>query len=526
MSFLGSLIWRVKKGSSKGDASDGVELPKLASGKQIIQKKKASSTKSQEILYFDLFYQLSYMASISTAGISRDRIFEYSAQLSGKAAVYFKEIQRISVHLGYDYAEACRLEGESVDDEMIRTMLLRLSGSMSSGESEAEFFGREADIFGTSYGDQYERRLDALKLWTDAFSALIISAVLVIIIGVVSTMIYKTDQVFTIGLVGLTIGIAIAGAWLISLMSPKELVPLQQPSSKEQKQLRILMMVLIPSAVVAALLLLASKANMGWVMIICGLLIAPIGYVAVQDDRKISKRDGEIGAFLRSLGGVTTAIGATVTEGIARMDLRAMPVLREGTLKLKKRLEIGITPSLCWKRFVVETGSVLVNRSVGMFRDAMALGAAAEDAGKRASAYTVRLDLLRKRRRLITKPFGMLTFAMHGAVLLLLVFVSEVMTRFGSMILNIESDIPGSASSSSAIGGYFSFNFAGLQLLTSLLMPVIIILTVVNAVAPKVADGGHKCKLFYNLAITMCMSGACLLTVPYLVSIIFGSVGG
>ncbi|MDD5093395.1 MAG: hypothetical protein PHV74_03310 [Dehalococcoidia bacterium] len=525
MSFLGSLTLRARKGFSKENTSDEVNLPKLASGKQIIQKKRVSSTSNQELLYFDLFYQLSYMAAISTAGISRDRIFDYSAQLSGKAAVYFKEIQRIAVHLGYDYADACRLEGESVDDEMVRTMLLRLSGSMSSGERESEFFGREADVFGTSYGDQYERKLDTLKLWTDAFSALIISAVLVIIIGVVSTMIYKTDRIFTLGLVGLTIGISIGGTWLISLMSPKEQVPLQQPSSAEQKQIRLLMMALIPTSIVVALLLLASDAGMGWAMLIGGLILFPIGHVAVKDDKLIAKRDGEIGAFLRSLGGVTTAIGATVTEGICRMDLRAMPVLREGTTHLKKRLEIGIMPSICWKRFVVETGSVVVNRSVGMFRDAMALGAGAEDAGKRASAYAVKLDLLRARRRLITKPFGMLTFAMHGAVVLLLVFVTEVMMRFGSMIMNIEMDIPGSASSS-AVGGYFSFNFAGLQLLTSLVMPVIIVLTVVNAMAPKLAEGGHKCKFFYNLSITMCMSGICLIIVPYLVTMVFGSVGG
>ncbi|MBT4512733.1 MAG: hypothetical protein HOC20_11055 [Chloroflexi bacterium] len=517
MSFSTFFQRLVKKGSSNDDAQV------LAKGQYVVQKKKTTSTKNQELLYFDLFYQLSYMSSISTSGITRDRVFEFAAQLSGRASGYFKEIQLITTQLGYDYAEACRIEGESVDDETIRNILLRISSSMNSGESEGEFFGREADVFGTNYGDDYNRKLEGLKQWTDAYSALIISAVLVIIIGAVSTMIYETDKAFVFTLVGITIGITISGSWLISIMSPNELVPLQQPSSREQKLMRILALTLVPSAIVCSLLLISSGAGLGWALFVSAIIIFPIGYVAVADDRKLAGRDRDVGAFMRSLGGVTTAIGATVTEGVARLDLRGVPALKEEANKLKVRLQTGILPTLCWKRFVLENGSTVVNRSVSMFRDAMALGAPAEDAGNRASAYAVKIDSLRQRRRLISKPFGGLTFVMHAAVIVLLTFVTEVMLMFGSMISGVEADIPGA--SSSAIGGYFSFNFAGLQLLNTLLIPVILVLTVVNALTPKVVDGGHKFKLFYNLSITMSISGIAMIMVPHFAIMIFGSVG-
>lgn len=518
MSFLTFFQQLVKKGSSNNDSSV------MTGEKAVVQKKKTASTKNQELLYFDLFYQLSYLSAISMAGISRDRVFDFAAQLSGRAAVYFKEIDLITTQLGYDYAEACRIEGESVDDETIRNILLRISSSMSSGESEAEFFGREADVFGRNYGDDYNRKLETLKQWTDAYSALIVSAVLVIIIGAVSTMIWETDTVFVLSLVGITIGITVTGSWLISLMAPKEIVPLQQPSSREQKLVRLLTMTLLPAAFVCSMLLVSTGAGLGWALFVASIIIFPIGYVAVADDRKLAGRDRDIGAFMRSLGGVTTAIGATVTEGVARLDLRGVPALREESNKLKVRLHTGILPSLCWKRFVLDNGSTVVNRSVSMFRDAMSLGSAAEDAGNRASAYAVQIDSLRQRRRMISKPFGGLTFVMHGAVILLLVFVTEVMSTFGMMIAGVEADIPGAATSS-AIGGYFSFNFAGLELLKTLLIPVILVLTIVNALTPKVVDGGHKCKFFYNLSITMSISGLAMIFVPKFAVIIFGSVG-
>lgn len=523
MSFLTSLLQRGKKGYSDKDILDQVLTRRLAAEAGIIRKKKTTSSKSQELLYFDLFFQLSYMAAVSASGITRDQIFSFAAQLNGRAAPYFAEIHRICQHLGYDYAQACRIEGESIEDEVVRNIMLRMSASLGAGESEAEFLGREADVFGNKYGDEYERKLEMLKQWTDAYSALVISAVLVIVIGVVSTMIWKTDTAFVLTLVGITVGILIAGTWLISLMSPKEEVPLKTPSSAEQKLLHILLLSLLPAAMVAGLLTLSTGAGAGWAMVIAAVFIFPIGYVAVRDDRKIAGRDRDIGAFLRSLGGVTTAIGATPTEGIAQMDLRGVPALREEAHKLKVRLQTGILPALCWKRFVVDNGSLVTNRSVGMFRDAMALGAEAETAGNRASAYAVKLDLLRARRRLVSKPFGGLTLVMHGAVVLLLTFVTAVMTKFGSMILDIEMNVPG-ASSSNAIGGYFSFNFEGLTLLNTMVMPVILVLTVVSALTPKVADGGHKAKFIYNLSITMIISGVCLIIVPHLAEIIFGSV--
>ena len=112
---------------------------------------------------------------------------------------------------------------------------------------------------------------------------------------------------------------------------------------------------------------------------------------------------------------------------------------------------------------------------------------------------------------------------MHGAVVLLLLFVTEVMTTFGDMIGKIETEIPGAATSS-AVGSFLAFDFAGLQLLNALVVPVILVLTAVNAVAPKMADGGHNSKLLYNLSITMGLSGACLIMVPHLTAIIFAGV--
>lgn len=488
------------------------------------RRKGSRWSREKELLIFDFLYQLSYMSSIAAAGIPRDKIFEYAAQLPGRASKYFKDIHLAATKLGYDYAEACRLKGESVEDETIRSLLLRLAGSLRAGEAEADFLDREARVLAEEYSNQYERRLESMKHYTDAFTALIISSTVIIIVGLISTLIWQIGTNFVPLLVGLAIGAAITGAWLISLTAPKEVVTLDKPSSREQKLAHNLRFFL-PLAVTVCGFLIIRKIDLGWIQLAAAAMLLPVGYVIISDDKKISKRDGEVGAFLRSLGGVATAIGTTVTEALGRIDFRSIPSLTKEAKKLRASLAAGIKPPFCWQRFVMETGSELVNRSVRMFNDAINLGGEPEEVGKRASFYATTIALLRAKRRLVSKPFSWLTFSMHGAVVALLAFITESVNKFGSLIEGVQKEIPGAVSSGPIVGRYFGFNISGLHSLHQAVIPVILVLTVVNALAPKLADGGHNYKIFYNLGITMGISGICLLAVPRLVELIFGSIG-
>ena len=98
------------------------------------------------------------------------------------------------------------------------------------------------------------------------------------------------------------------------------------------------------------------------------------------------------------------------------------------------------------------------------------------------------------------------------------------MNQFGSLVGKLEQEIPG-ATSSSTVGGYFTFSFEGVKLMNTLVLPTVLVLTVVNAMTPKLVDGGHNFKIFYYLALTMGMSGALLIAVPYATTALFGVVG-
>lgn len=486
-----------------------------------LEKRKAKG--SEAFLEFDLFYQLSYMSAIAASGAPRNQIFERASRLPTSCSKHFRKIEAVHKGLGYDYATACQVVGELTKDEKMKGLLLRFASSLVSGEPEAEFLAREAESQARAYESAYERKIESLKLWTDAYVSLVLSAVLVVLLGIVSTMIWKIQSLFIVGLVAISVSSTAVGIWLIYLMTPREVVVLPWPGSREQKLVNRLGKLLLPLALVLSLMLWMRGTEVGWLLVGGAALVFPVGLVSLSDDRKVNRRDAEISDFLRSLGGVCAAVGTTVREALGRLDLNSLNHLRPEVRRLHARLLSGIRASLCWQRFVEETGSELARRGVGMFYDAISLGGEPEQAGYRASVFTSKLKLLRASRKTVSFPFQWLCIAMHAATTMLLVFVTEVISIFGSMVSKAEQAMP-KVTGGPSVGAFTSFNFSGLELMQRLVVPLVLIFTLANALAPVIADGGSKWKILYNFAITASISGMSLVMLPRLAGMLFKSI--
>ncbi len=490
---------------------------------KLFKKSGKNKTWSKGMLNFDMFYQLSYMSTIAAAGVPRDQVFERSAELQSSAAEYFKKIELARKRLKYDYARACRAVGEPLKEDEIKGLLLRLSSSLISGEPEAEFLTREAEVRAEDYQNEYGRSLEALKMWTDAYVSLILAAVLVVVIGIVSTMIWKIQTGLIIGMAFLSISVTAAGVWLIWVIAPKEPKVLRWAGSKEQKLVRKLFKPFLAMAVIVAAAFLLTGQDLGLALLAIAAIVFPVGFIVTRDDGKINKRDNEVGTFLRSLGGVCTALGTTVNSALSRIDLNSINVLRMPVKNLHTRLTAGIKSRLSWHKFIDETGSELANRSVGMFYDAIEVGGSAGQAGQHASAFANRVALLRARRRTVTGPFKWLCVTMHTAVVVILVFITEVIVAFGGMVGTAQEQMP-KVNGAPSMSYFSSFNLTGLEIMHTLVLPLVLIFTVANAIVPCMAEGGSKYKILYNLSITGAISGAALLILPELAHALFTSV--
>ena len=472
-----------------------------------------------EISGYDLFYQLTYMSAIAGGGITRYKLFELASKLPPAPAKYFADIQELHETLRYNYADACRTVGEPIPSVKLRSLLLRFSDTLTSGEPEEVFLTQEAKVQGEVYENEYERDVSALTKWTDAYASITISSSLIIIINLVSTMIYKMGTGLMMGLMFIAIATSVLGAWILSRAAPKEIRALFTPKEgpRYQRLARQLAKILPPIALVACALLALLKVDLGWILIVASLIVLPLGIVSNMGDKRINDKDMEIGPFLRSLGSMASTTSTTTTDALNRIDLAPFPALRPDAERLRRRLNAGIFTGLCWQKFRLEMGSKLAYETVGIFRDAVDLGADPGEAGRLCSFFAEKTIMLRAKRVVTTGIFTWLTVVMHGTVGGLMIIIMEVIDSFLAVLA---SAMPagqegiGAMQTMAASIPLLSFSAPDIQLLHAMTIGMVLLLTIINAFAIMSADGGHILKISFYLSILMFVTGLGFIFLP------------
>lgn len=491
---------------------------------------RATSLFSPAPMEYDLVTQLTYMSALATANVGREHLFEKTAELGYSTSGYFHRVHLVAQRLNYDYARACQLVADATENDVVNSLLLRFASSLSSGEPESVFLARETEIQLEQYSRKYERDLESLKKWTDAYVALMVSVTLVVVVSMVSMMIYSVGTVFILGLATMMIGIAALGDWVIYRTAPVEPKTHRRAErSKTQEQMFAIAKFLLPAgAVLGAVVGFVFSIGAG--MVAAGITIAPVGVLAFMDDRRVDQHDRDISTFLRSLGSVVGAIGTTVTEGMGRLNQRSLASLEQGVRRLHVRLRTGIRPDYCWDRFISETGSELVDRSVSTFWDTTKVGGDPDQIGFLSSLFALKISLMRENRKLVSQTFMWLMLPLHTVLVGILLFVTEVMVVFATQLNNIQSQALTNTDPTTTGGidvtNVLAFASPNVAFLRGFALIVTLFLTVVDTWSPHVTSGGHHHKVWGYAAVMMVLSGLLLMGVPAMVQGLFSSVSG
>jgi flagellar protein FlaJ len=492
-----------------------------------LAKLKANMLLDLDQSQFDLLTVLTYLSSIATANLSREQLFTAGAELGYGPSPYFARVANLVQSLGYDYSHACHVVALNAQDPVMRQFLLRFGNSMASGEPEPTFLVRERDVMLEDYTNEYERAIESLRKWTDAFVALLVSCNLIVLVALISNMIYNLGSVLMIVVEVVAIVAAAMGAYLLYRISPFDpMVHKMDHKSDEQLHMSLVARILFPTAFIAAIGAYFVFGNIAYSLLIGGALILPIGIVAQRLEGKIDARDRDIADFLRALGGVTGARGSTVIESIGHIDPRAIGSLEPELKRLLTRITCGINTSLCWSRFMAETSSELVHRVVRGFWDGNNLGGDPEKIGAYTADMALRVWLLRAKKKLVSSTFNYVIIPMHIALTGTLVFISEVVTAFNTKLVEAQ-EITETENASSinpediGIPGALSFQSFDTAFIGTMVMIVILSLTAINGFAPRAAAGGHSYKMAFFGSITMVTSGIILILLPPMAQSLF-----
>jgi len=482
-------------------------------------RKRGSKTSFKDGSAFDLFYQLTYMSAMASAGITRSKTFELAAAANTTSALYFKAINRLVNELRFDYPEACRRTGVACKSDNMRSFLLRLSDALRSGEPLADFLAREAEVMSEDYENRYERNLESLKQWSNAFSSIVISVALIVIIQVISAMIYSMDMTIMSVLVTTGVVISALSAWIIWRSAPQEvMVGAAKTGSKEQKRTQRLMRLMMPLAVMCCSVLVLLDVEMGWVLMLLAAFLLPVGVSGLMSDKKRAKKDEEFSTFLRSVGSMATSSGTTLKEALTRLDLSSFPYLEPDILRMSQRLQARVDPKLCWHFFGLESGSKLVSQGADIFYSAIQIGGDPERVGYICSLFVAKTTQLRAKRRLTAGTFSGLTTVMQAVIAGLMVFVLSIVQNFADMVAQLMPATEAAQEGQQQINmGMAQFSAADLQFLSTITVAMVVMLALVSAAAIILSDGGYKLKAALYLALTIFISGLSMIIVPPMV---------
>jgi flagellar protein FlaJ len=481
----------------------------------------------------DLLFMATYMASITTAGVSRPDIFSYTgkryeyvpSKYVGKADYFVKR-------WNYSYSEAMKIVAKNMRNEVLKSVFNRYANSIESGVPDEEFLERELATIRTVYRNTVEQGIEMVKKWGDAYVAMLFSGVLVALIIMLSVAIFAPGGIDATLNLSYFVVIVISVFGLVtmfrSMPEDRRTHGLKDHCSREQATIRRMERPLLLVTVAGCIMLWVMGKDAGFIYLLAGILLAPLGIIGFIDDSHIIGRDTDFPTFIRTLGSVMGGKGVPMVQGIVEVDRASLPKIRDLVDAIYSKLNLGLDENQSWNRFIGESGSNNIYKYTNIFRDSVTLGGSPDKVGLIVGTSCLEQVLLRDKRHMVSMGFVSLLIPMHAAMVGILLFLFNIMANISTAI---ETMMSGLGESQAAIQGGTSTMPAGLNVsflmhfpidkMTVYVMIIILLITISNIIAGRIVYGGDRYIFYLFATILFTISGVLAIVAPILVRIFF-----
>ena len=140
-------------------------MPSIASSR----KRIGTALLDDTAIGFDLISQLTYMSAVAASGVARDMIMEEAGQQPFRTAIYFRNVFLLVKRMGIEYTRAFQVIAQAAPTEGLRHLLLRFSGAVATGGSEADFIRAETPKVYPRYKRAGDRILENFVQYLKAY---------------------------------------------------------------------------------------------------------------------------------------------------------------------------------------------------------------------------------------------------------------------------------------------------------------------------------------------------------------------
>ena len=485
----------------------------------------------------NLLFMTTYMASLALANVSRPEIFANTSQRSEYiTSPYIARVDNYVKKWNYSYAESLSFVAEHTKNEMLQMMLLRYSNAINSNVPDEEFLNNEIVTIRSAYRGHFEQGFELLTKWGDAYVAMLLAGTVIAVTIMISVAIYSpAGMEGTLNMsYGIIFLICMGGIVLMYQSVPEDPKTHGLPgrSSKEQNTIQALEKIIVPVTVILTLLLWFLGVPAGFLFILIGVFVAPLGIIGFIDDHNITLRDNDFTTFIRTLGAVTGGKATTAVYALRSIDHKSFMALEPLINSVYSKMNLGLDERQTWDRFIGESGSDLIHKYLNIYLDTIRLGGPAEPIGKIVGSSMHDQVLLREKKEMLSRSFILMLLPMHivmAGIFIALFRIMVVLTgSVASMMAHFQA--AGVAGGGAASGASMNSAISGsLNMFTNFPEPVMyayvaIILTITttaNIIVAKIVGGGDRYMYYFYTAIFCILTGLMFLIVPMVVGIFF-----
>ncbi|MEM1942212.1 MAG: hypothetical protein QXW14_04525 [Candidatus Nitrosocaldus sp.] len=452
------------------------------------------SSVSRAMLYF-----VTFLYSISTGQVSATELINVAR--TSNYAHYSKAMQDIyalGITWRYNLAHASELVASRFlsSDLAFNQMLMKLAQIIRLGENLAQFLKQELDVTIQAYKTHYEKQLESIKLLTGLYSTMMSTAIFMIAASIIMG-IFSGSADSNMIIVSIFASPAGLGAFVFLMYKgfPRDEIVSEGRSIADRY--RLFAYPCIASSVGIALLLfitdiLASKLL---VMVVASLPLIALGYYTRKIENRVYALNYWYPAFVRYFGEIYSTIGSL--RNTLRTALKSdFGPLNPYLKALLNRVENKVNADDAFEQLSNETANRLITDTNIIIVKSLQKGANMGIVGLTLANLVTTLNELYNKRLQIAKVFDMTLLILHVLSLATLSLMATLTQIFSRLF------------SSKEVQMIMPLTVVDPALLQTLLPVIVVTISIINALAGKIARGGYLKTIWFNLGLYIMIGSA------------------
>ena len=462
-----------------------------------------ASRKIDEELILSILHM--YVVSQGEAGPSQLVRSVADVKEYGYYSLVFSKIYEIAKEFGYGFAKAMAHVSSFVKPPL-KDILIRCAEALSTPEPK-EYLELENSSLFEEYSGYYLRAIESIRTLGGVYGTFQSVAVFMIMTLDLMTGFINNPNIAYYSYIVSSAAVIIMFLGFKSVIPKETLIYIDREDPPRLYMLfRISTVIAMLSVIPAVYLSISINPSIGF-MIFGSSLMLP-GIIAYKFESYITKIDEYYPTFIKALceNMASTASVKSALAYVLHMELGPLRTLLEKALA---RIRLGIRIEKAMNLLSSEASSFRVYTMNRMLLDSINYGGNLIEVGKILGDSCIKFLEFRKRRDSVAKSFKSVVFILQPVTVALLIILTHLCKFFSRSLVSLP---------------FFSFGEipTGVVELGNILM--ILLVTSLNALALKEAEGGFWGKSLLYIGLLMIISGVSWLTGEKLMDLTLGQV--